>query len=191
VFGDFDKNGQTETIVAIEKNGSYFTLAGLDDLASQLVFLRKKFNSYKEFAGKRLNEIIDEKQLKESKVLEITELKSGYLKNEKGTFTFIPFQQELQVSPLMSFLKYDFDKDNQKEVLIGGNYFGVKPYHGRFDSFPGALLKNENNVILGNQIGLDFNQKSIRHLSILTIQNRPYLMATFNNDAVQVYEIKY
>ena len=90
----------------------------------------------------------------------------------------------------MSFLKYDFDKDNQNEVLIGGNYFGVKPYHGRFDSFPGALLKTENNVILGNQIGLDFNQKSIRHLNIITIQNRPHLMATFNNDAVQVYEIK-
>jgi hypothetical protein len=190
IYGDFDKNGQTETITAIEKNGAYYTIAGLDDLASQLVFLRKKFNSYKDFAGKKLEEIIDEKLLNESRVLEITELKSGYLKNEKGTFTFIPFQQELQVSPLMSFLKYDFDKDNQNEVLIGGNYFGVKPYHGRFDSFPGALLKTENNVILGNQIGLDFNQKSIRHLNIITIQNRPHLMATFNNDAVQVYEIK-
>ena len=189
IFGDFDKNGQTETITAIEKNGDYYTISGLDELSSQLVFLKKKFNSYKDFAGKKLEEIIDKKMLADSRVLEVNELQSGYLKNEDGKFTFIPFQSELQVSPIMAFLSYDFDNDTKNELLIGGNFFGVKPYHGRFDSFPGALLKNENNVILGNEIGLDFTQKSIRHLNTILLKNKTYLIATFNNDAVQVYQI--
>jgi len=124
------------------------------------------------------------------KVLQVTELQSGYLKNENGKFTFIPFKEELQVSPLMAFLKYDFDQDGKKEVLIGGNYFGVKPYHGRFDSFPGALLKNENDIVLGSKLGLDFTQKSIRHLNIITLANKPYVIATFNNDAAEIYRIK-
>jgi hypothetical protein len=190
IFGDFDQNGQTETITAIEKNGNYYTIDGLDDLSSQLVFLRKKFNSYKSFAGKKLEEIIDKELLTEALILEVNELQSGYLKNENGRFSFIPFQANLQVSPLMAFLSYDFDDDQNQEVLVGGNFFGVKPYHGRFDSFSGALIKNENTVILGNEIGLDFAQKSIRHLNIIYLKNKPYLMATFNNDAVEIYEIK-
>ena len=189
IFGDFDKNGQTETITAIEKNGDYYTISGLDELSSQLVFLKKKFNSYKDFAGKKLEEIIDKKMLADSRVLEVNELQSGYLKNEDGKFTFIPFKSKLQVSPIMAFLSYDFDNDTKNELLIGGNFFGVKPYHGRFDSFPGALLRNENNVILGNEIGLDFTQKSIRHLNTIILKNKAYLMVTFNNDAVQVYQI--
>ena len=190
IYGDFDNNDQTETIVAIEKDGNYYTTAVLDDLTSQLTYLRKKFNSYKSFAGKKLEEVIDKKLLSEAQILEVNELKSGYLKNENGQFSFIPFEANMQISPLMAFLSYDFDKDGKKEVLVGGNYFGVKPYHGRFDSFSGALIKNENTIILGNQIGLDFTQKSIRHLNIISLKNKPYLMATFNNDKAEVYEIK-
>ncbi|WP_350286344.1 VCBS repeat-containing protein [uncultured Croceitalea sp.] len=189
-FGDFDKNGQTETLTAIEKGGVYYTIEGLDDLSSQLVFLRKKFNSYTKFAGMGIKKVIDEKMLDDSKVLDVVELQSGYLKNENGRFTFVPFQSELQLAPLLAFLPYDFDNDNQVEVLIGGNFFGVKPYHGRFDSFPGALLKNENDVILGNRIGLDLTQKSIRHLSIINSGNKPYLLVTFNNEKAQIYEFE-
>ena len=191
LLGDFDSNGQTETIVAQEKNGTYYTLDGLDDLAAQLVFLRKKFNSYQSFAGKSLEEVLEEEMFQEATILEITELQSGYLKNDNGSFTFMPFQKELQVSPVMAFLTFDFDNDNQEEVLVAGNYFGVKPFHGRFDSFPGALIKTENNILLGDKIGLDFTQRSIRHLTIIELQDKPYLLATFNNDAAQVYELKH
>lgn len=89
----------------------------------------------------------------------------------------------------MSFVVDDFDGDGTTEVLVGGNYFGVKPYHGRLDSFPGALLKNENNIVLGNQLGLDFSKKSIRHLKTITLNNQKYLLAIFNNDKAQVYKI--
>ncbi len=190
IYGDLDSNGQTETIVALAKGEHYYTLAGLDDLSAQLIYLRKEFNTYKSFAGKKLEDIFDEEKLADSRILEVNVLESGYLKNENGTFSFQPFAQELQVSPLMAFLLHDFDQDSKPEVLIGGNYFGVKPYHGRFDSFPGALLKNENDLILGNALGLDLTNKSIRHLNIINLNDQEYLLATFNNEKVQVYEIE-
>lgn len=87
-------------------------------------------------------------------------------------------------------MNYDFDKDGKDEILAAGNYFGVKPFHGRFDSFSGALIKNKNNVTLGHQIGLDFAQKSIRHLNIITLNNKSYLLVTINNDMAQVYKLK-
>ncbi len=188
-YGDFDANGQTETILALPKDGKYYTLASFDDLASQLIFLRKKFNTYKDFAGLSVEEVFGKELLAKATVLKVSTLASGYLRNNDGEFLFVPFDQELQVSPLTTFLTYDFDSDNQLEVLLGGNYFGVKPYHGRFDSFPGALIENENELILGHSLGLDFTNKSLRHLNIVTFNAKDYLLATFHNEKVQVYEI--
>ncbi len=189
-YSDFDKNGATETIVCTYKNDAYYPLDGLNELSSQLVSLRKKFTSYASFAGKSITEILEEEQISNATVLTVSRLESGYLKNENGTFSFFPFQSELQLAPLTDFLKFDFDNDGTEEVLMGGNYFGVKPYHGRFDSFPGALLKNEDTILLGNQLGLNFMFKSVRHLNIVNFQNNPYLLVTFNNDAAEVYRIK-
>ncbi|WP_281541413.1 CRTAC1 family protein [Maribacter aestuarii] len=188
-YSDFDNNGATETIVAINRNGKYFPIDGLSELSGQLVSLRKKFTTYSDFAGRPISEIIDRDALSEADVLEVSVLKSGYLRNDKGSFSFIPFNFELQVAPLMDFLIYDFDNDGNEEALVGGNYFGVKPYQGRLDSFPGALIKNENNIKLGNVIGLDFMFKSVRHLNIVNMGKEPYLLATMNNDEAQVYKL--
>jgi len=188
-FSDFDTNGQTETITSFAKNGAYYTLEGLDALATQMVNLRKKFNSYSAFAGKSIEEILEPEQLKAAKIHEVNTLASGYLRNQNGSFEFVPFPNDLQVSPIMDFLSHDFDGDGNIEVLVGGNYFGVKPYHGRFDSFPGALIKNENEIFLGSQLGLDFTQKSIRHMDILTLNDQNYVLAVFNDEKVEVYKI--
>ncbi|TAI47978.1 VCBS repeat-containing protein [Flagellimonas allohymeniacidonis] len=188
-FYDFDGNGQTETVTAIPKNGKYYPIEGLDGLSGQMEFLRKSFTSYTSFAGKSIEEIFDEATLSKAKVLETTLLASGYLKNEQGSFSFVPFENELQIAPIMDFISYDFDGDGAMEVLVGGNYFGVKPYHGRFDSFPGALINNENDIILGSRLGLDFTQKSLRHLHVLEINNEPYLLAVFNNAEAETYQI--
>ncbi len=188
-YGDFDGNGQTETITAIEKEGKYYPLENLDGLASQIVSLKKKFNTYASFAGKSMDEIFESETLEKAKVWAVHELRSGFLRNDNGNFVFVPFQNELQVSPLMAFVSHDFDGDGKEEILVGGNYFGVKPYQGRFDSFPGALINGKNNVILGSRIGLNLSQKSIRHLNIIDHNNQSYLLVTVNNDSVQVYRI--
>ncbi|AYN69209.1 hypothetical protein D1013_18360 [Euzebyella marina] len=188
-YGDFDKNGQTETVTAIQKDGKYFPLEGLDGLSSQIVSLRKKFLNYSSFAGKSIDEIFEKNVLEQTTLLEVQELRSGYLENKDGKFSFVPFANELQTSPITSFLSYDFDGDGRKDVLAAGNYFGVKPYHGRFDSFPGALIKNSETYVLGNELGLDFTQKAVRHLNIIRFNNEDYLLATINNDSAQVYKL--
>lgn len=188
-YGDFDSNGQSETILATKKNGAYYPLENLDRLSKQLVSLKKKFTTYADFAGKTVDQILEKEALKKASVLEVTELRSGFLRNENGKFQFVPFKNKLQVSPIMAFLTYDFDKDGKQEALAAGNYFGVKPYHGRFDSFSGALIKDENDVILGDQIGLNLTQKSVRHLNIIKHKNQAYLLITINNGDAEVYQL--
>ena len=188
-YNDFDNNGKSETIIAIEKNEKYYPLLGLDQLSSQMVKLKKKFPSYREFAGKTIDEVFDIALLNEAALLQVDNLQSGFLRNENGRFTFVPFSSRLQVSPITSFVSFDFDKDGKEDVLAAGNYFGVEPFHGRFDSFSGALIKSESAILMGNQIGLDFTQKAVRDLKIITVQNTPYLMVTVNNGMTEIYDI--
>src|SRR5690606_14591763 len=162
-YGDFDANKLTETIVAMEKDGKYFPLAGMDELAEQMVSLiRKKYTNYKDFAGQTLEEIFPEELLEKAALFEVHELASGWLENRDSGLVFHSFPESLQVAPLTAFLQYDFNGDGQQEVLAAGNYFGVIPYHGRFDSFPGALIYNRDEVVSTDELGLNFLQKAVR-----------------------------
>ena len=189
-YDDFDTNDTFETIVAIEKNGKYYTTLGLDELAEEFSgMLKKKFNTYKSFAGKTLEEVFDPKMLEKAELYEVHNLKSGYLRNDKGKFTFVPFSNKMQVSPITSFAKADFDGDGQDEVFAAGNYFGVTPFHSRFDGFSGALIKDQKTIYLGSQIGIDLTQKAVRHLDIITLDSKKYLLVTVNNKKAEVYEL--
>ncbi|ADV48309.1 FG-GAP repeat protein [Cellulophaga algicola DSM 14237] len=188
-YSDFDKNGSTETIVAIEKNNAYYPLENAVELTSQLVSLKKKFPTYKSLAGKTVDQIFGTDIIKKATLFSVQELRSGYLKNDNNKFTFVAFENKMQTAPITAFVNFDFDKDGRDEILAGGNYFGVKPFQGRFDSFSGALIKNINNIKLGNEIGLDFSLKSVRHLNIIYINKKPFLLATINNDKIQVYNL--
>ncbi|MEQ9230626.1 MAG: VCBS repeat-containing protein, partial [Cyclobacteriaceae bacterium] len=186
-YSDFDGNGSTETILAAAKEGKYYTLESKNGLTEQLVYLRKKYTDYKSFAGKTVEEIF-ERSLDEATLFEVSQLQSGFLRNENGNFVFVPFEIELQLSPILEFLSYDFDEDGKVEVLSAGNYFGVKPYHGRFGSFNGAMIESDNEIRYGDELGLDFLNKSIRHLNVITVQGETYLIVTVNNGRAQVYQ---
>ena len=90
---------------------------------------------------------------------------------------------------MLTFLPYDFTGDGKTEVLAAGNYFGVKPYQGRLDAFPGALILGESEILPGNRMGLDFMNKSIRHLSVIELNDEPFLLAVYNGDAAEVYQL--
>lgn len=186
-YGDFDGNGQTETITTTAKNGKYYPLEGLNELGSQLTSLRKKYNTYQSFAGKTIEEILKDYTYSKDQIKHVHTLQSGYLKNEDGHFNFIPFTNSLQISPITSFLKFDFDSDGLEEVLVAGNYFGIKPFMGRLDSFSGAIIKNEEDIITGPKLGLKMAQKASRHLSIITLNKQTYLLVTYNNEKAEVY----
>ena len=154
-----------------------------------MVALRKKFSNYKDFAGKTMEQVFEEAILQEAEIIEVGELRSGYLENRDGRFEFVPFPELLQVAPIKAWLSFDFDGDGTEELLAAGNYFGLKPHQGRLDSFPGALIRSKNEIILGNRIGLDLMNRSARHLEVIRLGGVPYLLAVFNDAPAQVYEL--
>ena len=187
-YADFDKNGSTETIVAVEKNGKYYPIESFNALASQMVGLRKKYPAYKDFAGKTVTQLLAENKMKADEILEVETLASGLLRNQEGSFRFEAFGWDLQLAPIMSLLCYDFDKDGAQEVLAAGNYFGLKPNLGRLGSFSGAIITDADKYLSGHSIGLDFKNKSVRSLKMIEKGDKSYLLVTVNNGPVEVYE---
>ncbi|MBZ9630183.1 VCBS repeat-containing protein [Salegentibacter sp. LM13S] len=188
-YSDFDKNGSTETIITYAKNEQYYPANGLDELVGQLSYLRKKFPEYKDFAGKTIEDIFEKEVLEEAKLLKVHTMASGYLLNKDGKFIFEHFENALQVTPILAFLKADFNKDTLEEVLVAGNYFGVTPYHGRFDALAGNIITQNGKILEGVELGLNLTQKSVRSLDIVTFKGIDYLMVGINNGKPEFYKL--
>jgi hypothetical protein len=95
---------------------------------------------------------------------------------------------ELQLAPITEILKFDFNADGNDDVLLAGNYFGVIPFQGRFDSFSGAIIQSSGEYIPPKQVGIDLSQKSVRGLNIISFKGQNYLLVTINNDKIEIYK---
>lgn len=189
-YADFDSNGATETVLAQKTRDTYYPLLSLDELAGQMVSLKKKFPNFADFAGKSIEEVMGRDALENATRFEVHQLASGYLRNDSGSYNFIPFGMQLQLAPLKDALAFDFLNRGDEQLLLGGNYDGVIPFHGRYDSQPGTLiLPGADPQIIWPQ-ELEFLRKSLRHLELIKLGNKPYLLAVFNNDKTQIYEIR-
>jgi len=187
---DFNGDGKTETIIAIQKNSNYYPINSMDLLNSQMGNLMdKKFKKYSDFAGKTIDEVFDKNKLKNAKQLTINQLNSGYLENIRGKFKFKKFSDKLQLAPITSFLKYDFDGDGKEEVLIGGNKFGLAPYNGKLDANLGFILKNKDSIFLGIKLGINLSNKEIKAFNILKVNKTSYVMVTVKNDNVMLFKV--
>lgn len=188
-YGDFDNNNATETLLAQYNDGTYYPLLTLDELAGQLVSLKKKYPAFADFAGQTIEQVLGPEAIGSAKLLTVTHLESGYLENAKGSYTFKAFATPLQLAPIKAILAYDFTNNGTQELLFGGNYFGIIPFHGRLDAFGGALLSPAPNPEIITNLGLQFLQKSLRHLHIIELNKTPYLLATYNNEEAEIYQL--
>jgi len=189
-YDDFDTNGTDETILTVVKEGKEYTLFGLDELSSQLNFLRKKFTQYSAFAGKTVDEVLDKKKLKKAKRFDLHQLASGYLENIEGKYSFKPFEESLQVAPIRELCLYDFDQDGKEEIIMGGNYFGVIPFHGRYAGFGGALIDPEKGIIHAEALGINWYGKAIDGLEIIKYAGGSYLLVMTNTKGLEIYAIE-
>lgn len=188
-YADFDDNGMAETIVAQADGDTYYPLLNLDALASQMPGLRKRFPTFRSFAGQPLEVVFDNERLKRARRFEVHNLNSGFLRNNNGSFNFELFPEILQTAPIRSFLSYDFDADGKPEALAAGNYFGVIPFHGRYDSFAGALIDSNESYTSADDLGLKLSLYAVRSMQILEFKKQPYLLISTNDERIQLYKI--
>jgi len=139
---DFDGNGFVEQIVSYYNGGISYPLVLRDDLIKALPFLKARYLNYKDYAGQTVTEIFPQKDLAGAVLRKSHTFASSLVRNNgDGSFTLIPLPLEAQVAPVYGILASDFDSDGNTDLLLAGNFDGVKPEIGRMSAGYGMLLR--------------------------------------------------
>lgn len=142
---DIDRNGTIDPIVTsywrdASGNMNEYPVNGLDELASQSPFFRKRFTSYTQFSMATMDSIVDKASLNKESIFEVNTTSSYILWNENGQLTFEELPDHLQTSPVRKMLIRDLNDDGYNDVVITGNDYSYDVSTGYYDANKGFIL---------------------------------------------------
>jgi enediyne biosynthesis protein E4 len=141
---DFDGNGFVEQIIARYNGGKSYPLALRDDLTRSLPFLKSRYVNYEKYASQTLTDVFPAKDLADAVVKNAYTFATVLARNNgDGSFTLVPLPHEAQFSPVYGILANDVDGDGKVDLMLAGNFDGVKPETGRMSGGYGVLLKGD------------------------------------------------
>lgn len=145
---DFDKNGHVDQLLAYTLNGKEYPFLAKDEVERSLPLLKKHYLKYAEYAGVVMKDVFYG-WIDTIKPLMCERLGSAVCYGDgKGNFTIKDLPNELQLSPIFSFLKIKTTAANENMYVSGGNFFDVIPYEGRYDAQPLALFSSNKKIQL-------------------------------------------
>jgi hypothetical protein len=181
---DFDKNGSLEQIMAYTVNGEEYPFLAKDELERRMPVLRKAYLNYSEVAGKTVQYMLYD-LFEGNTELKAEELGSCYFLNDgKGGFTKKVLPADLQLAPIFSFEQLNNKQTSGNLYLMGGNFFDVIPYEGRYDAQPLALFNgNKNGIQYIPQPGLIGENGQVRDIKWMhTAKYGDVLVVVRNNE---------
>ncbi len=192
-INDFDKNGNVEQIFTAFNGDGAYPISLRHDLLEQIPQLNSKYVSYESYADQTIEDIFSSDQIENSVRLKATRLETSLFINDGGgnfSITFLPV--EAQFSPVFDILVDDFDGDSLKDILMGGNLYGVKPELGRYDAGYGTLLfgkgNNEFDYIPNGISGISLDSE-VRNMITIQIKERNWIFVASSNDRLKTIEI--
>ncbi len=183
---DFDKNGNTETVISYHKNGSYYPVHSRDELASQLNIIKKRYVRYKDYALKTMEDIFTPYTLNEAQLNEVHSFASGYLENNNGNFSkFVKFPYQLQLAPINSFQKININ--NKDNIIVSGNSYRSNNYQGTYSALKGYIFRSLDSLISVNSLGIDSFKDEIKTIEKIRFRNHNLLLIISNNGSTKTY----
>jgi len=186
---DFDNNGQLDQVLTYYLGGREIPFANYAELTEQFTFLKKKYPSSRNMALQPLNKLFGEKNLKESKILEVNMLSSALFVNTGKDLKFIMHRlpDEMQFSSLEAGAIFDTDNSNITNIIVGGNFYGANIEMGRSDAFYGNLLTiDKNNIFTTHPLGNLIIKGQMRRISPIKINNEICFLIVRNDDQLVV-----
>ena len=146
--------------------------------------MKKRFNTYEQFANAKLSEIFPKEKLEEAQVKNVTELASCYFENlGNGTFKKHELPFEAQVSPMMSIEVSDYNADGFHDILLAGNNYEISTQLGRLDASHGVLLLNDGSANFTVSKEFPAISGAARDIGKICVGNQEYVIITRNNDS--------
>ncbi len=144
--GDFDGNGSTEQILTTYNGEEAYPMVLRHNLVDQLPGLKRKYLKYEAYKEQTIEDIFTPEELERATELTAYTLASTvWWGGGDGTFTAQELPMAGQLSPMYAGLVTQMDDQGTKELLIGGNLYGVKPEAGRYDASFGEVFRLGSN----------------------------------------------
>jgi hypothetical protein len=139
---DFDRNGASKQILSVYNHGKSYPLAMRDELIKALPFLKARYPRYEDYALQTVTDIFSATELEGAVFKQAHTFATALAKNNgDGSFTLVPLPRAAQLAPVYGILARDVDGDGRTDVLLAGNFDGVKPEIGRMAAGHGLLLR--------------------------------------------------
>jgi hypothetical protein len=183
---DFDQNGMMEQIITTFIGNKSYPMVLRHDLLSQIPSLKKKFLKYEDYKNATISEIFSPEQLKAAQRLDAFNFSTSIMFNQgNGNFTLEALPIEAQISPVYAVHVEDIDKDGNKDILMGGNLYRVKPEAGRYDASYGTFLKGDGKgkfkVVPNKDCGLMIDGE-VRDIKRIKVGKNNLILVARNND---------
>jgi enediyne biosynthesis protein E4 len=141
---DFAHSGFVQQIISYYHKGVAYPLELRDDLIRSLTYLKDRYLNYRDYAKQTVADVLPQKDLADAVVKNAYTFATTLVRNKgDGTFTMIPLPLEAQIAPVYGILAKDFDGDGKVDLLLAGNFDGVKPEIGKMDAGYGLYLRGD------------------------------------------------
>ena len=141
---DFAHTGFVQQVISYYNAGKVYPLALRDDLLRSLPFLAARYPTYKSYANQTLADVFPQKELADAVVKNAYTFATALVRNNgDGTFTLEPLPLEAQIAPMYGILATDIDGDGKQDLLMAGNFDGVKPDIGKMSAGYGLYLRGD------------------------------------------------
>lgn len=193
-YKDFDRNGSLDPIITTYNEGVSYPLHNRDRVLDQMAFLKKRFTRYAPYSNATMTDIFTPQELQNVKILKANDFKHYLFINEGGKrFKSQPLPSETQISVLNDAVIIDLDKDGNKDIITGGNFYGTDAEYGRYDASIGATLLNRGNsnfeAVMPSESGLKI-RGNVQHLKAISVNGARHVLVIRNNDSASLINIK-
>jgi len=193
-YKDFDNNGSLDAVLTHYDGGVSYPLLNRDRLLTQMIMLRKRFTRYDPYARATINEIFTPEELQGVNKLEANHFEHTLFLNEEGKgFTSQVLPIDTQISVMKSIQPIDINKNGNKDLIVGGNFFGTDSELGRYDASIGNLLLGDGagnfKAVHPSESGLVI-PGNVCHIIPITIAGEAHFWVVRNDDKSSLIKVK-
>ncbi|WP_247232862.1 VCBS repeat-containing protein [Telluribacter sp. SYSU D00476] len=183
--GDFLNVNKTDQILAYGVGPNFYPVPLKDEIGKVIPYVNQRFPNYRDFSGKTIEKIFKSNELNAAELREVNTFESVWIENRgKGTFAVHHLPYMAQVSKIFAVQVADVNDDNRPDLLLGGNFYNVSTYQGRYDASYGLVLLNEGKgqwkTVLPTEAGFVLDGE-VRHIRSVRTPSGPMYTVVRNN----------
>ena len=192
---DFNGDGAPEPILTRYNEGRSYPWVRRDELLDRMPTLDERFPTYDAYGDSQVEDLFPAQELRDATVKEARLFASVYVENRgDSTFAVEPLPTRAQLAPVYGILAHDLTGNGRREVMLGGNFYGVRSRQGRYDASYGTILQRDQTGHWSalppgeSTMYLDGEVRALRHLE--RPGGRPIVLVARNDARPQVVRLR-